>query len=281
MARRRRVSYAPKETPDHVHEFDTWAEFIAYASREPKWSPDNPQYGSHGTGGNREHFTGTATFEDASRLALYGWPAGRENLVNTIAIVNPERTTYQSHSYDVAGEYPNVPRAIAGDPMSMVRQRRTHIASHPVVRIDYNVTVPWMLNADCIVNRGAALLSVVDALESRGYSCELRLIFKGYSQTKRIHISIVYKRAGDALDLDRAAFAVTHPSVLRRFYFAVCEQHSDLRASFANNGYGQIDKSPWDKDPSSIFVPPADSSDEDPNYARERMNKLFVDYLEN
>lgn len=276
MARPRISADAVKNAPTHTHVWDSWADFIAYAAQPSQWKMAEPS-STHGT----YSFTQTHTKEEAVNLALYGWPAGRDNLSDTLAIVNPERGVYRASGRDVAGDFPNVPMAIAGDPMCMTTTRRSHVASHPVIRIDYNISTSGTVDANCYVNRGAALLSIVDMLEARGYSCELRLFVKAYSDHKRLNMAVTYKRAGDALDLDRAAFAITHPSVLRRFYFSVCEQHPDLEKEF-DVGYGVPDRTPWDNDPYSIFVPgPTNEDDMTANNSRASISRLFNEYLEN
>lgn len=85
--------------------------------------------------------------------------------------------------------------------------------------------------------RGAAVLSLADTLERRGFSTELRIVGNSQAGGQAFRYSIVYKRAGEPLDIDRAAFAIAHPSSMRRLAFAILEQHRELETNF-RSGYG-------------------------------------------
>lgn len=60
-------------------------------------------------------------------------------------------------------------------------------------------------------------------------------------------------KAGELLDLDRAAFALAHPSTLRRLCFAIAEQHKELESSM-HVGYGYSVHKRVDDDEHTIFI---------------------------
>lgn len=264
--------------------FDCWDDYVTFVEQPKKWVAD---YGnSVGPYSHARPFNGNCTWDDAVRMARFGWPEGCENLARAVAIARPERAIVASLTRDVAGDYPLIPAVVAGDPMNMIARRRSQVAATPVVRIDYNASLPGRISAGCMMNRGAALLSIVDALENRGYSCELRLIAKthqnNHKQTARM--AVLFKRAGEPLDIDRAAFALTHPATVRRFYFAFKEQFPELEQAFSpayGHAHGLPDPTPWDDEPGSIYVDGANNDDYTPKAAMERMETLFASYLEN
>lgn len=279
MARRRQQRSDIRTDIERV--FD-WDEFVAFGTQPSAWAKDTAAI-KMGPRAEARPFNGNCTLDDAVRMARFGWAEGRENLSHAIAVARPERITAASVTRDVAGDYPLIPAAVAGDPMNMMTRRRSHVAATPVVRIDYNGTVHGGIDAKCIVNRGAALLSIVDAMESRGYSCELRIIFKVRGDDQRLRVAITYKQAGEPLDIDRAAFALIHPATLRRFFLGCIEQFPKFEANFSprnGRGYGVPDPTPWDDDPASVFVDGATDDDYSPENARRRMGRIFSDYLE-
>lgn len=264
-----------------VREFDTWDAFVTQACEPGVWTKTT--LASHTSNTKAAGLTGgygTATWAEAVKFARFGWPEGRERLNDAIAVVMPKREVCRSYGRDVAGEYPIVSLAIAGDPMCMALPKRTLQAGHPVVRIDYGCNVSGGISAKAVLNRGAALLSIIDRLEARGFSTELRIVMQNEpaygGQGPNFVVTCVYKRAGDALDIDRAAFALTNPSVQRRFKFALQEQVAEAQKHYADTYGGSIYGS---IDPDAIYVPGAGDDDEKPELARKRMEQLFEEYL--
>lgn len=260
-------------------EFSSWDAFITRAADRSAavWDDrkaDMPQSESRLD-------RGTETFAEAVHLARFGWKEGRDKLTEAMVQVAPQREIHRVIHRDVAGEYPLVHFAVAGDPMAMALPRNVALAGSPVVRIDYASNVPARVDARCVINRGAALLSIIDRLEQRGFSTELRIIMssepaKYESTSPNYNLSIVYKRAGDALDIDRAAFALINPAVQRRLKFALQEQHARLERGYTNS-YGMVVRKPLDQD--AIYIPHADDEDYYPDQARSRMEAIFESHL--
>lgn len=262
-------------------DFDSWDSWIDRASDTSRtaWGKGEDAFGTVHKASNVAWF-GTATFPEAVDLSRYGWPAGRTMMADAIRVVMPARDAAPVWRHDVAGAFPDVARAAAGDPMSMLSPVRSARSARPVVRINYGRATLSDVPSKAIINRGAALLGIIDALEADGYSVELRLVFKsnedssGYSATA-YHSAVTVKRAGDPLDLDRAAFALVNPAVLRRLAFAMRQQHAALAAWAGNMGY--TDYSPWiDDDAAAIFVPSATAADSDSTAARRAVEALFT-----
>jgi hypothetical protein len=224
-----------------VREFDSWHEFVTTAN-DPQlvqWNESNRASQKP----DRESWTGTATFADAVDMALRrGWPEGRELLRDSLIAVRPQPKVYESLEFEVAGAFPCVPVYCAGDPAWMISDPGSVVRSaKPIVRIDYNHWVNADVDIKSMMLRGAAIVSLADSLERQGLSVELRIVGNSrdiYGGTNRtFRYSIVYKRAGEPLDLDRAAFAIAHPASMRRLAFAILEQHKELEKSFRGN-YG-------------------------------------------
>jgi hypothetical protein len=223
-----------------VREFDSFYDFVTCAADHSlrKWGTTVSCQSSRGPDHSTPWYA-SASMEDAVDMALHrGWPEGRKLLSTVLAQVITQPIPFRSQSYDVGGAYPSVPAYCAGDPACMIEFQNNHILSRPVVSVDYKCNASASIKAQSIMFYGAAMLSLVLELEALGYSVELRITsdisaFIGPS----LRTSFIYKRAGENLDIDRAAFAIAHPSVLRRFTFAIEEQHQELRAGY-QVGYG-------------------------------------------
>lgn len=173
-------------------------------------------------------FTHTHSFNEALDLAANGWPEGRSNFADVAAsAVKQMEETRPSYGYDVAGMYPSVPRFLGGDPESMVTFDPDMMGRKHVIPVYVSFTFSWSNKASAITNRGAAIAGLVDRLENAGHS--VQLVAYGHLKGHGITLWSEYelKSAGEPLDLDMMAFALTHPSTFRRIYFAAMEANGD------------------------------------------------------
>lgn len=233
------ILHNPDGSVDYLREFDSWWSFAQSAgdSTLRQWRLSNCASQEP----NLESWTGTKDFAQALDMALYrGWPEGRELLSESLVAVRPRPKVYESLEFEVAGAFPCVPLFCAGDPAFMISDPGASLRSaKPIVRIDYNHWVCADVDINSMMLRGAAIVSLADTLERQGFSTELRIIgnSKSFYSASVFRYSIVYKLAGEPLDLDRAAFAIAYPASMRRLAFAILEQHAGLEASFKGN-YG-------------------------------------------
>lgn len=243
-------------------EFSSWHQFVASAADENLY-----RWKSHRSSHKRDpggRWYGCETFAQAVDMATRtGWPEGRQMLSDSLAIIPPRPDAYRSIIYDVAGMIPLVPLAIAGDPAAMMDMGDQAVAAQPIVRIDYNHWINAYITPKAMMNRGAAVLSLAAKLEARGYSTELRIIGNSSAGGTAWRYSITYKRAGEPLDLDRAAFAIAHPASMRRLAFAILEQDASLERNFGS-GYGMPMREPNDSDTSVVFIQGPQSAEETP-----------------
>ena len=225
---------------DYLREFDSWWSFAQSAgdASARQWRLSNCASQKP----DRESWAGTKDFAQALDMALRrGWPEGRKLLSESLVAIRPRPKVYESLEFEVAGAFPCVPMFCAGDPAFMISDPGASIRSaKPIVRIDYNHWVHAGVDINSMMLRGAAIVSLADTLERQGFSIELRIVGnskEAYHGRKTFRYSIVYKLAGEPLDLDRAAFAIAHPASMRRLAFAIMEQHGELETSFKGN-YG-------------------------------------------
>lgn len=172
--------------------------------------------------GNKQ-FYGTDKMEQAIDLALNGWNEGvhkTEEMYRKIMVANPLQK--KPIRYGVAGAYPNVPRAIAGNPLNMRLPDMARSRRRPVLTLISSMAVPWTITPQRFMNRAAIIASIVDIVESAGYSLDVisTAFSKGEDNKFHFRSTIQVKNSNQPVDLTRLAFGVGHVSMFRRFIFA-------------------------------------------------------------
>lgn len=259
--------------------FGSWWDFVTSAADE-KLRQYRRLKESHTT--NYPKWYGTRTFNEAVEMALYtGWPEGRKMMADSYAIISPRPEPYHSETLSVAGMYPNIPAYISGSPECMVDYEYQNIATNPIIKVDYVNGGTSNISAKSLMLRGAAVLSLCDQLEKRGYSTEINLVSEtngGYGITRTTFIKrVAVKPAGEPIDLDRMAFALAQPAVHRRLHFALIEQHRELESIFGSS-YGSTRPNPTTKRENVITIP-GPSGTETPASARLAVAIAASSYL--
>lgn len=186
----------------------------------------------------------------AMQLAKTGWTEGAAAIQEAaMAATGRPVTEREPHwGFDVAGDFADVGRFMAGVPDNMRRRRKT-VGRAPIVTIALGVGAPGHVSALAMANYGAALAALIDRLEAGGRRVELYAVSAvGGERSRRIAISVRIKAADEPLDLAAIAFGVGHPAMLRRIVFAARE-----RAPWEFSGYGH-----------TVTVEPADLIDPQP-----------------
>lgn len=232
-------------------QFDSLDDLLALVQGKPVWSneaieslrfkSDNPE---------REKFTGTKSWEEAIGLAQKGWPEGCSKMVTNLSAAQfmQPGATYKAEALSVAGAYPLMPAAIAGEPDCMVTDGLENSATKPIYRFVVNTSFIAAVTPQQVMNRGAAILSWIDQLEAEGARIELiclRSCDVGRSEgVNRYSGILTLKRADEPLEIDRAAFAIAHPSMLRRIWFAALAFHNETEANFSDGLFKSSDYEP-------------------------------------
>ena len=243
-----------------VDSFDSFGALLDHAQHKPcAWSKPSSDIRSD----DRTAWTGTASLADAIAVARQGWTEGRARLVTgleTAAAMLPR--AQRGLELDVAGAFPFIPAAIAGDPACMFRPSDIVQARRPIVRIALQKFVSSMVSTDHIINQGVAILSHIDALEDAGFSAEIECIMHARATldkcTDHYQIRWIAKRAGEPLELDRLAYVIAHPSMFRRVLFACFEKHAENSFEQKHNMYGQGTNAPEIEHDQIYFPQPSD-----------------------
>ena len=124
----------------------------------------------------------------------------------------------------------------------------------PIVKIYADIGATASTNASAMIRKGSAIVALIDQIEQSGQRVELiacqRTDTKDYEYDEQ-RIFITVKRADEVLDLDRIAFALAHPSMLRRVCFRIME----FTYSGYVSGYGRVRKFS-DLPADAMYIPP-------------------------
>lgn len=181
-------------------------------------------------GGPDDGWSDVSSLNEAVELGLYGWRDGEKLMEEKIAqaFIVQKLFPRKSSGIDVAGAFPIIPAAVAGDPMCMMTPSDESIKTKPIVRIIVNVAVSGNVPREVIYARGGAILAWVDELESSGFRCEIVIIETGIFGSKgETPKGVVFMATGktpeEPLDIDRMGFLLCHPAVQRRIFFSLYE----------------------------------------------------------
>ena len=248
--------------------FDSHSAFLADLSPTLPAGFDRPHRLSSDKG--PEDFHGSGTWSDVRAAA----PLGRSDLaarMRPLPPIHPLRPRRRA-AYGVAGGAPSVPRHLAGNPISM-RTTRKVLESPRTVRIAHCSYLGARATVDHAINRGIALLEIIDALEQNGTRVEL-VVYKVSDELGEGSVSITVKGPGDHYDLDLLAMILADSRWHRRLMFRSMEQHLPRSAK---NGY-----SGWNPLPGAYdWLTPAMNPDrcETPAAARTWMNASAAELL--
>lgn len=190
---------------------------------------------------------GTETFADACELAFNGWSEGTQRISNLAERIS-ERVSRRvvAHGMDLWEEGGEVDVAAYLDGERACMWTWTEQDNkRPIVHVTVNVAASSHVTADEYTVAGAVAAALVDALESAGRRVELTVYcaIQMGSDPGRVVFGTQLKRAEEPTDLGAIAYALAHPSMLRRTLFSVMERtpakwrnHFDF---YSGRGYGR------------------------------------------
>lgn len=227
---------------DTIHTYNTWYEFVRAADTG---TSINPQRNSAHKADRQysARWSGTNTWDETMQLASRGWPEGLKRIREHVHIIerfiSPKQPRLEL-TYSVRG--PGVldfDRYAQGRPDTWVVWNEIDTQdgqSGRIVPIVFNLSTSSGVNPDTMFQRGAAVVALIDILEHSGIRCEVLLSSCGINQNNTYTFNITLKKSGEALDLDRLAFAMCNASTFRRLVFSLMEQNIPRLES----GYGHV-----------------------------------------
>jgi hypothetical protein len=170
-----------------------------------------------------DSWSGTKTWAEAIDLCRNGWRDGIEKIAKLrekITAANP--IAPRLVRWDVAGAFPSVPRALAGNPLNMRRIDSAQSRRRPILNLITDIAASSSVSADHITRRAACTAAIVDAAEAAGFQCAVITYHRADSHCGKLGAAIVttVKEPGQPVDLARLAYGLGHAGMLRRHGFA-------------------------------------------------------------
>lgn len=237
------VTRAPSTYTTH---FASWSDFVDQAEngqsdmREcDRSSRDSPR---------RDNWTpGTPTFKSAVTLARTGWelelPRVQSFTNDILGDIRPSLDTAFHSLYSVSGAECDISRYLSGEPENMIELVPVQI-SHAgrVISIHVQLNINWMVDPVELLQRGAAIVALVDILTQLQHSVEIvgEIYHSAFDDSATQSVTVLIKEATSPLDISNLIFAIAHPATHRRLMFSLMEQgDSTYRRLFAvPGGYG-------------------------------------------
>lgn len=255
-----------KSTEKHYRSYFSSPE--AFAREIATVNPKDCWHRSAWDRGN-ESWNGTNTMADALNLAVDGWPEGvakATRLIDRIKATNPLQL--KQIKYSIAGAYPNIPRAIAGNHLNMRVPDIARASRRPVITLMSNMSANCGHSGEEITNRASVVAALVDVIESAGYACDViaygATASSCWSSDPGVKLDVIstvqVKNSNQPMDINRIAFGLGHASMFRRLMFADWERDSFCKELGASLG-GVCDYSKDTKDKNVYFLPSVENAE--------------------
>jgi len=178
-----------------------------------------------------DSFTQSRDMDHAVSMARDGWPEGaqRAAALRDKVLVNLPMER-RATTFAVAGAYPHVQRAIAGNPASMYRLDTTASRRRPVITLISDMCVRASTSADCLTNRAAVVAAIIDAIEAAGYACNVVGYCSSRGNGVRWATIVNLKESHQPADIGRLAFGLGHAAMFRRLCWVPAMEHNFTRA---------------------------------------------------
>jgi hypothetical protein len=216
---------------DYHYNAESWDDFIHdMKNMQPLYAPNHrsSETGDHS-------FTKSRSWDHCIELMEHGCAVTTQAVESASVRVNFEAGP--TWDYAPVGAFACIPAYAAGVPEDMfVPQEDGASNLKPIVRIAVNVVCSGWVDAQDIINRGAAVVALIDKIQSEGQRVELVAFCHVEGRgNDRVIASITVKRPEEPVDMDRIGFAIAHPSMLRRAMFRVIE----CVCPYYMSGYGR------------------------------------------
>ncbi|GGG66129.1 DUF7192 family protein [Epilithonimonas arachidiradicis] len=170
---------------------------------------------------------GGVTWEQTKKLATSGWWEGMEKVRSITAelseVVATKIVRYDPE-YCFAGNVVDVGMFLSNSPeYFLTKQIAEQEIKGKIVTIVCNISVSAAINSDVIIQKGAMVCALVDALEMSGYRCEIILNETSQYYESKLEVDVCIKKSNQSLNFAELAFCLAHPAMLRRIMFSVAE----------------------------------------------------------
>lgn len=140
-------------------------------------------------------------------------------------------------STEIQGFAPNVPNFLTGVPDSML-DFNENLAGDKMLRVAVHVGRYGQCTQKSILNRGSAIMAVLEQLSLEGYAIELTAIWRNSNKKQGASIETIIKHSTDHWAPNSVAFALCHAAFQRRLCWRVAESMGSVGSAITANSYG-------------------------------------------
>jgi hypothetical protein len=177
-------------------------------------------------------WAGCSSLAEAVVLARGGWPEGWQRMKALRDAIFAKMAS-QIHrdvvQFRIAGGAVNVARFLTGRPDCFAARVRStqvkELRSRKIVRMVVNVGARASVSADVFFARGAAAVTLIEALERAGVRVVVDMVTVATNGTGMVRLGTRLKEAGEVVQLDKLAFCLAHPALHRKLNFALRRKH--------------------------------------------------------
>lgn len=210
--------------------FEDLHEFWQYSFRESSaYNKESRTYANHWSGG--------LDWNESKRLALMGWQKGLVEIDKFQARVNElitSKIVRHKPVYTVAGNYIDIGNYLSNDPECFIaKEYDENNQQGKIITIVCSISFSAAISPETIIQRGAMICALIDAIEYAGYRVEVIANvalaedcsnrYGSNKETGWFEVDVTIKKANQALNKIELAFCLAHPAMLRRILFSVAE----------------------------------------------------------
>lgn len=213
--------------------FDDLSDFWQYAIKESDaWNKASRR-------NSDSDWAGVRTWPEAKSMARNGWREGLEKIDRYRAQIAPvitQQVLRPMQVYSVAGHYVDVGSYLANDPECFIT-REYEQRNYPgrLFKLVCSVSFSAAITPETIIQRGAMVCALVDAIEFAGHRVEV--VCNGalsahdskehrqglYKDDGWFEVSVVVKKTQQPVEMIDLAFCLAHPAMFRRLIFSAAE----------------------------------------------------------
>ena len=168
------------------------------------------------------------------------WPEGAEGIASVaIDATTATMALKRALKLDVVGAIPNIPAYLAGHPLTMISVTQDP-RPKKFLKLGVHIGGTADTRQTTRLNRGKAIMSIVEALETEGYSVEVWGLWRNFDtwSNTAASVEVCLKQASAVWNSHTAAFALANTSFQRRLCWRFIES-SDSNAMADSYGNGR------------------------------------------
>lgn len=187
-------------------------------------------------------WSGGLTWEQAKQMAISGWRDGMTEIEKYRAKIVPiiaEKVLRPKQFFSVVGYNVDVGSFMANEPecfMSREYEERNYPGK--IYKIVVSVSSSAAIKPETIIQRGAMICALIDAIEFAGHRaeviCNWAVSASNYENDRQgknkgrgwLEVSVNVKKTSQPLEMSDLAFCLAHPAMLRKIMFSVAELES-------------------------------------------------------